>query len=300
MNPPAEAPPADPTLLVLAAGLSSRYGSPKQLAGVGPGGETLLEYAVFDALRAGFDRVVIIAQPAFRPALEQRLERAPCPVTVCEQPADALPPGRRKPWGTAHAVLAAEAHLPNPFAVINSDDFYGQNAYQLLGGFLRTDPGEPAPVFALVGYRLRDTLSDVGGVGRAVCRHLNRRLTTIAEVTEVRETESGIRGRGENGEALHLTGEETISMNAWGFTPALFPLLRRRFDAFRGEHQQDTDAEFRLSTEVNGLVRAGEAAVEILPTSGTWTGMTHAGDHARVQAYMAEQVAAGRYPPSLF
>jgi len=300
MNPLAEAPPADPTLLVLAAGLSSRYGSPKQLAGVGPGGETLLEYAVFDALRAGFDRVVIIAQPAFRLALEQRLERAPCPVTVCEQPGDGLPPDRRKPWGTAHAVLAAEAHLPNPFAVINSDDFYGQNAYQLLGGFLRTDPGEPVPVFALVGYRLRDTLSDAGGVGRAVCRHANQRLTTIAEVTEIQETGSGITGRGENGDALRLTGEETISMNAWGFTPALFPLLRRRFDAFRGEHRQDTDAEFRLSTEVNGLVRAGEAAVEILPATGTWTGMTHAGDHARVQAFMAEQVAAGRYPPSLF
>jgi molybdopterin-guanine dinucleotide biosynthesis protein A len=300
MNAPASSTPVSPTLLVLAAGLSSRYGSPKQLAGVGPGGETLLEYAVFDALRAGFDRVVIVAQPAFRPALEQRLARAPCPVTVCEQPADGVPPGRRKPWGTAHAVLTAEANLPHPFAVINADDFYGQNAYRLLGDFLRTDPGEPVPVFALVGYRLHDTLSDVGGVGRAVCRHVGQRLTTIAEVTEIRETERGITGRGEHDEALRLTGEETISMNAWGFTPALFPLLRRRFDAFRSEYGQDTDAEFRLSTEVNGLVLAGQAAVEILPTTGTWTGMTHAGDHARVQAYMAEQVAAGRYPPSLF
>lgn len=300
MNVPAAPTPVNPTLLVLAAGLSSRYGSPKQLAGVGPGGETLLEYAVFDALRAGFDRVVIIAQPAFRPALEQRLERAPCPVTVCEQPVDGLPASRRKPWGTAHAVLTAKANLNTPFAVINSDDFYGQNAYQLLGDFLRTDPDEPTPVFALVGYRLRDTLSDVGGVGRAVCRHLNQRLKTIAEVTEIRESESGITGRGEHGEALRLTGEETISMNAWGFTPDLFPLLDRRFDAFRSEHGQSTDAEFRLSTEVNGLVLAGEAEVAILPTTGTWTGMTHAGDHTRVQAYMAEQVAAGRYPPSLF
>ncbi len=292
--------PVNPTLVVLAAGLSTRYGSPKQLEGVGPSGEKLLEYALFDALRAGFDHAVILSQPDFQPVLERRLERAPCPITVCVQPADGLPPGRRKPWGTAHAVLSVEAQLSTPFAVINADDFYGQGAFRLLGTFLQAAASDGPPEFALVGYHLRDTVSEAGGVSRAICRHDAGRLETIVEVSDIHETTDGFTGRDEDGVALRLTGDETTSMNAWGFTPAFFPLLRQRFAAFRSDHAGDLQAEFRLSTEVNGLVAAGQAKVRILPTDEHWVGMTHPGDRDRVRAQLAELVAAGRYPPSLF
>ena len=292
----------NPTLVVLAAGRSRRYGSPKQLAGVGPRGETLLEYSIFDATQAGFGGVVVVGRPEFRPLLETSLTRVSLPITFVDQPDDQLPEGRTKPWGTAHAVLSAERALGNPFAVVNADDFYGRTCYQLLSEFLRKDPAESTPTFALVGYPLRETLSPAGGVSRAVCHHSGRRLSTIAEVTEIRDTGEGdgLVGIGEDAQAIRLSGDETISMNAWGLTPAIFTLLRDRFASFLAEYGHHLQREFRLSTEVDTLVAAGRVRVEILPTSERWTGMTHAADHPRVAAQLAQLVAEGRYPSPLF
>ena len=292
----------NPTLVVLAAGRSRRYGSPKQLVGVGPRGETLLEYSIFDATQAGFGGVVVVGRPEFRPLLETSLTRVSLPITFVDQPDDRLPEGRTKPWGTAHAVLSAERALSNPFAVVNADDFYGRTCYQLLSEFLKQDPGEATPTFALVGYPLRETLSPAGGVSRAVCHHSGRRLSTIAEVTEIRDTGEGdgLVGIGEDAQAIRLSGDETISMNAWGLTPAIFTLLRDRFASFLAEYGHHLQREFRLSTEVDTLVAAGRVRVEILPTSERWTGMTHAADHPRVAAHLARLVAEGRYPSPLF
>ena len=289
----------NPTLLVLAAGRSRRYGAPKQLVGVGPHGETLLEYSIYDAIRAGFGRLVVIARPEFRPQLEARLTRESLPITFAEQPDDRLPEGRTAPWGTAHAVLAVESELAEPFAVVNADDFYGRMCFQLLSEFLQADSTDGVPAFALAGYPLRETLSSAGGVSRAVCRHAGGLLSTIAEVTEIRDTGDGLVGIGEDGHSLRLTGDETISMNAWGFTPALFPLLRERFAVFLAKHGHDLEREFRLSTEVDALVAAGRVRVKILPTSERWTGMTHAADHPRVAGHLAQLVAEGRYPSPL-
>ena len=242
----------------------------------------------------------MIARPEFRPQLEARLKQESLPITFAEQPDDRLPEGRATPWGTAHAVLTVEGEVGEPFAVVNADDFYGRASFQLLSEFLHADSIDGTPAFALAGYPLRETMSPAGGVSRAVCRHAGGWLSTIAEVTEIRETGDGLVGIGEDGHSLHLTGDETISMNAWGFTPALFPLLRERFTVFFTKHGRDLEREFRLSTEVDALVAAGRVQVEILPTSERWIGMTHAADHPRVAAHLARLVTEGRYPSPLF
>jgi hypothetical protein len=262
----------------------------------------LLEYSIVDATQASFGGVVVVARPEFRPLLETSLTRVALPITLVDQPDDRLPEGRTKPWGTAHAILSAERVLDNPFAVVNADDFYGRMCYQLLSEFLQKDPSEAMPTFALVGYPLRETLSLAGGVARAVCHHSGGRLSTIAEVTEIRDTGGGkgLVGIGEDAQAIRLSGDETISMNAWGLAPTIFPLLRAGFASFLAEHGRHPEREFRLSTEVDALVAARRVRVEILPTSERWTGMTHAADHPRVAAHLARLVAEGSYPSPLF
>lgn len=290
----------NPTLVILAAGRSHRYGSPKQLVGVGPHGETLLAYSIYDAVRAGFGRVVVITRPELRPRLTTSLTRVPLPIAFVDQSDAQLPEGRAKPWGTAHAMLSVEQALHAPFAVVNADDFYGRTCYRLLSTFLRKDPSGVAPTFALVGYPLRETLSPAGGVSRAICRHSGGWLSTITEVTEIRSTGDELEGIGEHDDAVRLSGDETVSMNAWGFPPAVFPLLRERFTAFLAQHGRGIEREFRLSTEVDTLVAAGRVRVQILPTSERWTGMTHAADRPRVAAHLAQLVAEGCYPTPLF
>jgi choline kinase len=290
----------NPTLLILAAGRSQRYGSPKQLAGVGPQGETLLEYSIYDAIQAGFGRVAVVTRPEHRPLFTASLARVPLPITFMDQSDAQLPEGRTKPWGTAHAILSVEPAVNEPFAAVNADDFYGRTCYQHLSEFLRRHSGVIGPTFALAGYTLRETLSHAGGVSRAICSQRGEWLLTITEVSEIRSTEDGLVGVGENGDVVRLSGDEATSMNAWGFTPAIFPLLQQRFAQFLAAHGQDLEREFRLSTEVNALVAAGGAQVEILPTFERWTGMTHAADQPRVAAHLAQLVAAGRYPTPLF
>jgi UTP-glucose-1-phosphate uridylyltransferase len=297
------------TLVVLAAGLSTRYGGPKQLEPVGPSGETLLDYGIYDALRAGFSRVVVVTRRELEPALREHVENVfghAIDVVYARQELGALPegfsvpPGRRKPWGTGHAVLTAEPDIAGPFVVMNADDFYGAAAYAKLAEHLRRAAGSADPDFAAAGYTLRDTLSRFGGVSRAVCELDDAgRLRRVIEVKDIVEREGSLSGFTLAGERMELTGGETISMNLWAATPVAFPLLRERFVEFLARHGRDPDAEFLLSTAVNELIEAGRVRVTVIPTPGPWLGVTYREDRDRVRVAIGRLIARGAYPGRL-
>jgi hypothetical protein len=296
------------TLVVLAAGMGSRFGGLKQLEAVGPGGETLMDYSVYDAARAGFSRVVFVIRPAMETAFRafaegryaervavatahQRLEDIPAGFTV--------PPGRAKPWGTAHAVLSAEQAIPGAFVVVNADDFYGQAAYAATAGFLRESEGKTPPAWAIAGYRLRDTLSESGGVSRAVCgTDASGWLTSIEEVHQLAASGLGFSGTG-GGRTLLLRGDEPVSMNLWGFTREIFGLLRRNLAAFLHEADPVT-GEFLLPTVVQDAIRTGEARVRVLEAGGSWHGITYPADLPGVREALRRLAAEGHYPPRLW
>jgi UTP-glucose-1-phosphate uridylyltransferase len=297
------------TLIVLAAGIGSRYGGLKQLESVGPSGEALLDYGIYDAARAGFERVVLVIRPeledAFRERLAGRFTDSPS-FEFAHQELSDLPPGcsapggRRKPWGTGHAVLAARSVASDPFVVMNADDFYGATAYDVLAQHLRETAGSGAAEFAAAGYTLRDTLSPHGGVSRAVCEVDDAGyLARVTELKKIGEADGVLSGVTVAGEPRELTGDETVSMNLWAATPAAFPLLEREFEHFLVEHGDDPDAEFYLSNSVNDLIASGEMRVRVIPTPGPWLGVTHRADKPYVEAQLKELVAAGRYPEDL-
>jgi NDP-sugar pyrophosphorylase family protein len=289
-----------PTLLVLAAGLGSRYGGLKQLDPVGPGGATLLDYAVFDARRAGFGRVVFVVrrdfEADFRAQVAARYEgRIEVELAFQElgdlPPGFAPPPGRTRPWGTAQAVWSARRLLTEEFAAVNADDFYGAAAYRrLIAGF---GASGPVPRFSLVGYRLADTLSEHGAVSRGLCAVDERGLLRSIEET------SGLAPAGV-GPGRPYTGEEIVSMNCWGFGPALLPLLEEEWRSFLAARGSDLRAECYLPAAVSALVARGAAEVRVLPTAGPWFGLTHPGDRDRVAAALAALVRRGDYPERLF
>lgn len=296
------------TLVVLAAGLGSRYGGMKQLEAVGPAGETLMDYSVYDAVRAGFTRVVFVIRPEMEEAFHafaagrygDRIT-----VTTAHQRLDDLPGGhivpvgRTKPWGTAHAVLAAEPGVTSPFAVVNADDFYGEPAFEAASRFLEDDAGGTPPAWAVVGYRLRDTLSEAGGVNRGVI-HTDAAgwLAQIEEVTDIQVARDGYVGRA--GAMLrHFDGREPVSMNMWAFTPDVFGLLRRGFVRFlheEGLHRR----EYLLPTIAQEAVRHGEARIRVLEAGSQWHGMTYPDDRPVVAAALRMLTASGRYPSPLW
>lgn len=288
-----------PSLLVLAAGLGSRYGGLKQIDPVGPSGEALLDYAVYDALQAGFGRAVFVIRRDFEPAFRERVRRyaGRIPVELAFQALDALPagfappPGREKPWGTAHAVWCAREVLREDFAVINADDFYGRDAYARLARFL-SQPASSPPRFALVAYRLGQTLSEHGTVSRGVCATDGGRLVSIRE-------EVGI-SAAEVGPGRKFSGEEPVSMNCWGFTPQVFPLLEERLREFLDRSGREAKAELYLPAAVSDLMRAGRAEVAALASASGWFGVTYRDDRPRVAAAVAELVRRGEYPTPLF
>ncbi|UCC72534.1 MAG: NTP transferase domain-containing protein [Gemmatimonadota bacterium] len=297
------------TLVVLAAGIGSRYGGLKQLEPVGPGGETLLDYGIYDALRAGYSGVVLVIRRELEAVFRERLERrfgGSSSLAFAYQETDDVPPGltvpagRRKPWGTGHAVLAARSAVSGPFVVMNADDFYGATAYELLAEHLRSVAGSGAAEFAAAGYTLRDTLSPHGGVSRAVCEvDASGYLARVSEVKDIRETGGSLSGVTVDGELYDLTGDETVSMNLWAATPASFSLLEREFARFLGEHGDDRDAEFYLSNSVNDLIAAGAVRVRVIATPGPWLGVTHREDRPYVEAKLRELIDAGLYPANL-
>ena len=300
-----------PALLVLAAGMSTRYGGKsKQTDGLGPSGETLLDYSVHDALAAGFGRVVFIirreGEAEFRDRVVSRL--APhLPVDLVFQeigdlPDGATPPAERtKPWGTGHAVWAARLALREPFCVINADDFYGATSFRVMAEFLRTPvpAGGPEP-WSMVGFPLRNTLSEHGRVARGLCRVEDGILTGVEELTHIFRTADGAENRAPDAPVRPLTGEETVSMNMWGFTPAVFDVFGAELARFLTARRDDPSAEFYIPLGVDAAIRAGRATCRVLPTDSQWFGVTWPDDRPRVVAAIAALVAAGQYRSPLW
>lgn len=298
-----------PTLVILAAGIGRRYGGLKQLEPVGPGGATIMDYSVYDALRAGFGRIVFVIRPeieaAFGATLGRRFEKH-VSVACALQDLSALPAGfdlpsgRTKPWGTGQAVLAAESVVDEPFAVVNADDFYGADSFAVLSGFLQREQGD-VPTYAMVGYALRDTLSDVGCVSRAVCRCTSDGwLQSIAEIAGIEKCGPDGRCTDDAGRSQILSGDGLVSMNMWGFTPAVFDALRSAFRGFLQNHGGSNEAEFYLPSVIQDLIRTGRAGVRVLPSKDAWCGVTHPRDKTRVVAMIHELVARGVYPRALW
>jgi hypothetical protein len=294
-------------LVLLAAGRGRRFGGFKQTVAVGPHDQALCEYTVFDALEAGFERVVLVTSQNTADHMAawaaERFGRA-VPVVIAIQPPDGVPENRGRPWGTGHAVLAAAAHVDGPFAVANADDHYGPWAFVILARFLRKkaaadQPGHPA-TWAMVGFPLLETLPQSGAVSRAVCTiGEDHDLSSLGEHTQVLRHGDGAAILGPTGERTPIAAESLSSMNAWAFTPAVFGVLREGFAAFRRQdgHQQD---EFRLPTAIAEAIAAGRATVRVLPGADEWFGLTHPDDVRFVRRRLAELTAAGRYPAKLW
>jgi hypothetical protein len=300
------------TLLVLAAGMGSRYGGLKQLDPVGPAGETLLDYSVYDARRAGFERVVFVIRRAFEAEFRQRVGAAygqVLDVAYVYQELDNLPagfspaPARVKPWGTGHAIWCARDEVRTPFAAINADDFYGAAAYQALADFFsRPQPSDHGPArFAMVGYRLGQTLSEHGRVSRGVCAIDGAgRLDTVREFTGIENAPPGARHTAADGTVTDFSGREIVSMNFWGLTPAVFPLLEQGLRGFLLARGGEETAEFYIPTAMTGLIEQESANVTVLPTDSRWFGVTYREDKPTVVAALQGLVAASVYPASLW
>lgn len=300
-------PMTSPTLLVLAAGMGSRYGGLKQIDPVGPGGETIVDYSIYDALRAGFAKVVFVIrkdiEQAFKITVGARFERH-VDVEYVFQELDKLPlgfsvpSGRTKPWGTLHAVLAAADTINEPFAVINADDFYGADSYRSLARYLQSDL---LNYYSMVGFVLRNTLSDFGPVSRGVCRvDRNGFLEGIIELTNIVRDGEFAKNTDAAGRVTKLSGDEVVSMNMWGFTPRIFGQLREQFQRFLERSGSDLSSESYLPAAVNELVLARLARVTVLRTKDLWCGITYREDHARVVENISHLIRDGLYPKRLW
>jgi NDP-sugar pyrophosphorylase family protein len=297
--------PAPITLVVLAGGLGSRFGGPKQLEPVGPGGATLMDYAVYDAWRLGFARAVFVVREdivdrftreilaRYRSRLDvvtaiQRLENVPSSFTV--------PPSRTKPWGTTHAVLAARAELAGPFAVLNADDFYGRAALAAVAGALTAD----ATHHAVVAYRLDATSSPAGGVNRAILeRHPDGTLARVVEVLDlIARSDGGFAGK-RDGRPMVVAADTLVSMNLWGFRPSILPLLEEEFAAFLLAQPGDRDESY-LPTAIQNAIARGRAVVDVLPAAGRWAGITYPADREWVRGFLGQQTVDGIYPKRLW
>lgn len=300
-----------PTLLILAAGMSSRYGgTSKQTDLMGPAGETLLDYSVYDAKAAGFGRIVFIirrdGESAFRERVVSRLEPH-IPVSLVYQDMMDLPEGfacpgdRQKPWGTGHAVWAAREAVREPFCVINADDYYGSDSFQVMAEFLRR-PAESGPPheWSMVGFQLKNTLSEHGKVARGICSVQDGRLTGVQEMTDIYRTATGAENREPDRAPQPLTGGETVSMNMWGFTPSVFDVFGRAFSTFLNGAGTNPKAEFYIPLGVDTAIQEGLATCRVLPTSSQWFGVTYQEDKSRVVAAIQGLVDAGKYPSPLW
>lgn len=296
-----------PTLVVLAAGMGSRYGGLKQIDPVGPAGETIIDYSVYDAMRAGFGKLVFVIrrdiEAAFKDTVGRKFE-GKLPVSYVYQALDDLPSGfsvpagRTKPWGTSHAILTAASAVNEPFAVINGDDFYGTTSYRVLAQHLQSGGAD----YAMVGFVLRNTLSEFGSVARGVCEvGADGYLRTVTERTKIeKDGQGGATFPDEKGQPQRLTGAEIVSLNMWGFPAAIFPHLRRMFVDFLKQHGSSEKTEFYIPTAVNDLVRGGQARLKVLETPDSWFGVTYREDRPRVQESVRALVTRGDYPNPLW
>ncbi len=300
------------TLVILAAGMGSRYGGLKQLDEVGPSGETVMDYSVFDAIRAGFDRVVFVIrrdiEEAFKSTVGRRYSDR-IKVEYVFQELHDLPngfkvaEGRTKPFGTGHALYATRAVLKDPFAVINADDFYGQDSYKQLAGYLRNVAVSSTKIQGcIVSFLLAGTLSENGSVSRGICASDSvGNLAKVVENTKIFQRADGriVSQQADNVE-LPLTGQEQVSMNCWGFMPEMISELERLFIEFLKEHGSELKSEFYLPFAVDALIREGKAEIKLLRTSSNWFGVTYREDKERVQLALRDLVDRGIYPSKLF
>lgn len=299
-----------PTLFVLAAGMGSRYGGLKQLDGVGPNGETIMDYSIFDAERAGFGKVVFVIRKDFEDDFREKILKKYeniIPVELVFQSLDKLPEGfdlnpeRTKPWGTNHAVMMGKGAINEPFAVINADDFYGRESFRVLADYLKTLGGEKDN-YCMVGYRIGNTLSESGSVARGICStDSDDFLTSVVERTYIiRDTDGKIKYRDENDQMLEIGENTPVSMNMWGFTPEYFDYSDEQFVDFLIKNQDNPKAEYFIPLVVNHLIVIGQAKVKVLDTSSKWFGVTYAEDRPTVVAKIKDLIDKGEYPEKLF
>ncbi|MBO5759678.1 MAG: nucleotidyltransferase [Rikenellaceae bacterium] len=299
-----------PTLLVLAAGMGSRYGSLKQMDGIGPGGEAIIDYSIYDAIRAGFGKVVFVIRHAFEKDFREVFtpERfgGKIEVDFVFQELDklpegfAVPEGREKPWGTNHAVLMAKDAIDTPFAVINADDFYGKDSYQQLGDYLRSLEGKSGS-YCMVGFQIQNTLSENGSVSRGECGvDAEGNLTSMVERTAIERINGQIQYTDENGNVCVMAPEAPVSMNMFGFTPDYFAHSEEYFKTFLSENMANLKSEFYIPTMVNKLIGDGTAKLKVLTTSSQWFGVTYKADRPAVVERLQALIAAGEYPEYLW
>ena len=297
-----------PTLFILAAGMGSRYGGLKQIDGLGPNGETIMDYSVFDALRAGFGKIVFVIRKDFEQdfrnvVLSKYEDKVPC--EICFQSLDKVPEGytynpeRTKPWGTNHAVLMGKDLIHEPFAVINADDFYGKESFQVLADFL-TQAQDKKGEYCMVGYHVANTLSENGSVGRGVCStDDNGYLTDVVERTHIEQIGANVVYT-EDGVDTIIAPNTPVSMNMWGFTPEYFEYAQEAFKEFLTNYGQELKKEFYIPTLVNDMIVAGKATCKVLDTPAKWFGVTYAEDRPQVVMKLNDLIKKGVYPEKLF
>ncbi|MFI3302306.1 MAG: nucleotidyltransferase [Rikenellaceae bacterium] len=298
-----------PTLFVLAAGMGSRYGGLKQLDGVGPNGETIMDFSIYDAIRGGFGKVVFVIRKEFEADFREKIlckYENHIPVELVFQAITDLPEGfsapedRKKPWGTNHAVLMGKDVIAEPFAVINADDYYGRDSFSVLAQELMAVEGKKGH-YSMVGYRVGNTLSESGTVARGVCAtNEDGFLTDVVERTSIERVNGDIGFTDENGEFQTLDEKSPVSMNMWGFTPDYFAYSEEIFKEFLAAEVNNPKSEFFIPTAVNKLINSAEATVKVLDTTSKWFGVTYAEDRAGVVAKLKALVDAGEYPSPLF
>jgi UTP-glucose-1-phosphate uridylyltransferase len=299
-----------PALLIMAAGIGSRYGTLKQMDRVGPSGETIIDYSVFDAIRAGFEKVVFIIRKDIENDFKEVVLRKLVNKVNFDyvfQELSSIPPGslvpsdRLKPWGTGHAVLMAVDKIKTPFAVINADDYYGYSSFDITAKFLSGQKRDNTNTYCLAGYHIKNTLSEHGFVSRGICEiSADGYLKTIVERTHVLKTKKDIRYQDEIGDLISLDERTIVSMNMWGFKPSLFGYLEKYFNEFIRINEGNIRAEFLLPTVIGDLVSKEIIRVKVLDSHEKWFGMTYQEDRAKVIQKIRNLVAKGRYPENLW
>ena len=301
-----------PTLFLLAAGMGSRYGGLKQLDGLGPNGETIMDYSIYDAIQAGFGKVVWVIRKDFEEQFHTQIlskyeDKIQC--ELCFQELDKLPEGftcpegRVKPWGTNHAVLMGKDVIKEPFLVINCDDFYNRDAFMVVGKFLANLPEGARNQYAMVGFRVGNTLSENGTVARGICStDADGHLTTVVERTEIMRIDGPVCYKDEEGNWVAIDDETPVSMNMWGFTPDYFEYSEAYFKEFLSDpkNMENPKSEYFIPMMVNKLINDGTATVKVLDTTSKWFGVTYAADRDETVSRIAKLVDDGVYPDKLF
>lgn len=302
-----------PTLLLLAAGMGSRYGGLKQLDGLGPNGETIMDYSIYDAIRAGFGKIVWVIRKDFEQDFRERIlskYKSHIPCEIVFQSLDkipegySVPEGRTKPWGTNHAVMMAKDVIKEPFCVINCDDFYNRDCFKVIGKFLSELPEGSNGKYAMVGFRIANTLSDNGSVSRGVCAKDDQgHLTSCVERTEIeRQSDGKVAYKDEKGEWVSVPDNTPVSMNVWGFTPEYFDYSDKLFKEFLDQPSTKANpkAEYLIPWVVDKLIKSGKATCQVLDTTSKWFGVTYSADRPGVVAKIQKLVGEGIYPKKLF